>query len=203
MYEEDVCRGTPSIGIITNSGLVLHHTLGHYLLWFQQMASLCTQILHISHWGALQIWSIPLLKWSMIHRLDSSMRWISTFEPQLLAWKTWSYAFWNGREFSLIWRRPVPSVSVVLPLPPMHTSKIGQKLPFFYVFCELQWNLAIINFWIVKKLSLVNKISCLPGSLYTTNHMLNSKNLTIVKSLGDKTEFTIARFHCISILTAW
>ena len=26
--------------------------------------------------------------------------------------------------------------------------------------------------------------------------MLNSKNHAIVKNFGDKTEFTIARFHC-------
>ena len=32
IYEECVCRGTPSIGIITNSGLISHHNLGHYLL---------------------------------------------------------------------------------------------------------------------------------------------------------------------------
>ena len=32
MYEECVCRDTPSIGIITNSGLISHHNLGHYLL---------------------------------------------------------------------------------------------------------------------------------------------------------------------------
>ena len=28
--------------------------------------------------------------------------------------------------------------------------------------------------------------------------MLNSKNRTIVKRIGDKIEFTIARFHCTS-----
>ena len=50
-----------------------------------------------------------------------------------------------------------------------------------------------------KKPSLVNKILWWPGSLYTINHMLNSKNLTIVKKFGDKTEFTIARFHCTKI----
>ena len=32
IYEECVCRGKPSIGIITNSGLISHHNLGHYLL---------------------------------------------------------------------------------------------------------------------------------------------------------------------------
>ena len=48
-----------------------------------------------------------------------------------------------------------------------------------------------------KKLSLVNKILCLPGSLYTIDHMLNSKNLTIVNDFGDKTEFTILWLHCI------
>ena len=40
-----------------------------------------------------------------------------------------------------------------------------------------------------KKPSIVNKILCLPGSLYTIIHMLNSKNLTIVKRSGGKTEF--------------
>ena len=49
---------------------------------------------------------------------------------------------------------------------------------------------------ISKKPSLVNKILCWSGSLYTKNHMLNSKNLTIVQKFGDKTEFTIVRFHC-------
>ena len=33
--EECVCRGTPSTGIITNSGLISCHNLSHYLLWFQ------------------------------------------------------------------------------------------------------------------------------------------------------------------------
>ena len=31
LYEECVCRGTPSIGIITNSGLNYDVKLGHYL----------------------------------------------------------------------------------------------------------------------------------------------------------------------------
>ena len=48
-----------------------------------------------------------------------------------------------------------------------------------------------------KKLSLVNEKSCLTGSLYTIDYILNSKNLTIVKKFGDKNYFTIARFHCI------
>ena len=35
IYEECVCRGTPSIGIITNSGLNYTVKLGHYLLLFR------------------------------------------------------------------------------------------------------------------------------------------------------------------------
>ena len=59
IYEECVCRGTPSIGIITNSGLILHHNLGHYLLWFQLMAYLCTHILHISLCFWLPNFTVP------------------------------------------------------------------------------------------------------------------------------------------------
>ena len=62
----------------------------------------------------------------------------------------------------------------------------------------LQWNLALVNFWVVKKLSLVNKNWWRLGSLYTINYMLNSKNPAIVKEFGDKIEFTIAIFHCTS-----
>ena len=32
IYEECVCRDTPSIEIKTSSGLISHHDLGHYLL---------------------------------------------------------------------------------------------------------------------------------------------------------------------------
>ena len=35
IYEGCVCRGTPSIGIITNSGLQYDMKLGHYLSWFR------------------------------------------------------------------------------------------------------------------------------------------------------------------------
>ena len=49
VYKECICRGLPSIWIITNSGLNYVVKLGHNLLWFQQMAYLCRHILHISH----------------------------------------------------------------------------------------------------------------------------------------------------------
>ena len=68
IYEECVCRGTPSIGIITNSGLISHHNLGHYLLWFQKMAYLCKHIFHIcitlsrGVWYELGIKVIVILK---------------------------------------------------------------------------------------------------------------------------------------------
>ena len=78
---------------------------------------------------------------------------------------------------------------------PLKPSNLIHMIYFHFQIC-IQWNLALVNFWVVKKLSLVNKILCLPGSLYTINHMLNSKNLTIVKKFGDKTDFFIARFHC-------
>ena len=61
----------------------------------------------------------------------------------------------------------------------------------------LQWILAIVSFLVVKKLSWVNEKYCLLWSLYTINHMLNSRHHAIAKNLGDKTEFNIARFHCM------
>ena len=58
--------------------------------------------------------------------------------------------------------------------------------------CQLQWTLVIVN-----NLSLVN-ISGETGRLfYNINYMLNSKHLSLVNKIGDKTEFTITRVHCI------
>ena len=62
---------------------------------------------------------------------------------------------------------------------------------------EIQWTLVIVNAWLVNNLSLVN-ISGETGRLfYNINYMLNSKHLSLVNKIGDKTEFTITRVHCI------
>ena len=71
---------------------------------------------------------------------------------------------------------------------------IGTQKVFSYITYTVESRISkLLN---SKKILLVNKILRWPGSFYTINHMLNSKNLTIVKRIGDKTEFTIARFHC-------
>ena len=64
---------------------------------------------------------------------------------------------------------------------------------------ELQWTLVIVNAWIVNNLSLVNIFGGTVRLFYNMNYMLNSKHLSLVNKIGDKTEFTITRVHCSSI----
>ena len=71
-----MCRGTPSIGIITNSGLNYDMKLSHYLLWFQQMAYLCTHILHLSHWDYQPIVSLSKL-WNVFQQKEYMIWFVS------------------------------------------------------------------------------------------------------------------------------
>ena len=51
-----------------------------------------------------------------------------------------------------------------------------------------------------SKQSLISKHFCETGRLfYNINYMLNSKHLSLVNKIGDKTEFTITRVHCNSV----
>ena len=65
-----------------------------------------------------------------------------------------------------------------------------------YVNELLQWTLVIVNAWIVNNLSLVNIFGETWRLFYNINYMLNSKHLSLVNKIGDKTEFTITRVHC-------
>ena len=49
----------------------------------------------------------------------------------------------------------------------------------------------------MNNLSLVNIITWWHRLFYNINYMLNSKQLSLVNKIGDKTEFTITRVHCI------
>ena len=62
--------------------------------------------------------------------------------------------------------------------------------------CMIQWTLVIVNAWIVNNLSLVNIFGETGRLFYNINYMLNSKHLSLVNKIGDKTEFTITRVHC-------
>ena len=55
----------------------------------------------------------------------------------------------------------------------------------------------LVNAWIVNNLSLVNNFGETGRLFYNINYMLNSKHLSLVNKIGDKTEFTITRVHCI------
>ena len=59
----------------------------------------------------------------------------------------------------------------------------------------------IVNAWIVNNLSLVNIFGETGRLFYNINYMLNSKHLSLVNKIGDKTEFTITRVHCTSLLS--
>ena len=59
----------------------------------------------------------------------------------------------------------------------------------------VQWTLVIVNAWIVNNLSLVNIFGKTGRLFYNINYMLNSKHLSLVNKIGDKTEFTITRVH--------
>ena len=65
----------------------------------------------------------------------------------------------------------------------------------------VQWTLVIVNAWIVNNLSLVNIFWCKHQLFYNINYMLNSKHLSLVNQIGDKTKFTITRVHCISLFS--
>ena len=58
---------------------------------------------------------------------------------------------------------------------------------YFTVGLDLiQWTLVIVNIF--------GEIGRL---FYNINYMLNSEHLSLVNKIGDKTEFTITRVHCI------
>ena len=50
----------------------------------------------------------------------------------------------------------------------------------------------------ITLLSLVNIFGETGRLFYNINYMLNSKHLSLVNKIGDKTEFTITRVHCIT-----
>ena len=76
-------------------------------------------------------------------------------------------------------------------------SDLLQLKPGLYILCVVQWTLVIVNAWIVNNLSLVNIFGETGRLFYNINYMLNSKHLSLVNKIGDKTEFTITRVHCI------
>ena len=63
----------------------------------------------------------------------------------------------------------------------------------------IQWTLVTANAWIVNNLSLVNIFGETGRLFYNINYMLNSKYLSLVNKIGDRTEFTITRVHCTFI----
>ena len=66
------------------------------------------------------------------------------------------------------------------------------RLDFFkQQISDTQWTLVIVN-----NLSLVNIFGETGRLFYNINNMLNSKHLSLVNKIGDKTEFTITRVHC-------
>ena len=72
----------------------------------------------------------------------------------------------------------------------------SKKMWKYYV---VQWTLAIVNAWIINNLSLVNIFGETGWLFYNINYMLNSKHLSLVNKVGDKTEFTITGVHCIYV----
>ena len=68
-----------------------------------------------------------------------------------------------------------------------------------FIHLYIQWTLVIVNTWIVNDLSLVNIFGETGRLFYNINYMLNSKHLSLVNKIGDKTEFTITRVHCIDL----
>ena len=68
-------------------------------------------------------------------------------------------------------------------------------LSLIWLWNKIQWTLVIVNAWIVNNLSLVN-IFGETGRLFY-NIKTTCKHLSIVNKIGDKTEFTITRVHCI------
>ena len=75
----------------------------------------------------------------------------------------------------------------------------GPKVPIYLGFSisaqagmfYIQWTLVIVN-----NLSLVNIFGETGRLFYNINYMLNSKHLSLVNKIGDKTEFTTTRVHC-------
>ena len=67
----------------------------------------------------------------------------------------------------------------------------------YFKYVVVQWTLVIVNAWIVNNLSLVNIFGETGRLFYNINYKLNSKHLSLVNKIGDKTEFTITRVHCI------
>ena len=51
----------------------------------------------------------------------------------------------------------------------------------------------------MNNLSLVNIFGETGRFFCNINYMLNSEHLSLVNKIGDKTEFTITRVHCISL----
>ena len=49
----------------------------------------------------------------------------------------------------------------------------------------------------MNNLSLVNIFGETGRFFYNINYILNSEHLSLVNKIGDKTEFTITRVHCI------
>ena len=64
----------------------------------------------------------------------------------------------------------------------------------------MQCTLVIVNAWIVNNLSFMNIFGETGLFLYNINYMLNSEHLSLVNKIGDKTEFTITRVHCIKFM---
>ena len=62
---------------------------------------------------------------------------------------------------------------------------------------KIQCTLVTVNAWIVNNLSFVNIFGETGQFFYNINYMLNSEHLSLVNKIGDKTEFTITRVHCI------
>ena len=52
----------------------------------------------------------------------------------------------------------------------------------------------------MNNLSLVNIFGETGRFFYNINYMLNSEHLSLVNKIGDKTEFTITRVHCIYVV---
>ena len=76
-------------------------------------------------------------------------------------------------------------------------SRIPEKPGELGITAEyVHWTLVIVNAWIVNNLSLVNIFGETGRLFYNINYMLNSKHLSLVNKIGDKTNFTITRVHC-------
>ena len=55
----------------------------------------------------------------------------------------------------------------------------------------------------MNNLSLVNIFGETGQFFYNINYMLNSEHLSLVNKIGDKTEFTITRVHCIYFIVSY